>query len=122
MNKPTDGRAGCYDFFYISSLDFYVLFIPSTKKLNEQKRQSASGRESGTVDGEPPQEHPETELAKADAAKEEEIQSTAPVAETEQPATINPQTIKPRTEHGSTSSHITPPTARKHGKIISGSS
>ncbi len=42
-----------------------------------------------------PQEQPVNEVAKADAAKDEEISSTEPVAETEPAAIINPQ---PQTE------------------------
>ncbi|MEJ7675978.1 MAG: hypothetical protein WKF59_25585 [Chitinophagaceae bacterium] len=46
-----------------------------------------------------PQEHPENEVAKADAAKDEEISTTAPVAKTEQSAIINLQTEKEMEVH-----------------------
>lgn len=46
-----------------------------------------------------PQEQPENEVAKADAAKDEEISSTGPIAKTEQAAIFNLQTEKDMEVH-----------------------
>jgi len=46
-----------------------------------------------------PQEQPENEVAKADAAKDEKIPPTEPVAETEQPSIINIQSEKDMEVH-----------------------
>ncbi len=63
------------------------------------KEENLPTGEDRVPDEEPPQEQPVNEVAKADAAKDEEISSAAPVAETEQAAIINLQTEKDMEVH-----------------------
>jgi hypothetical protein len=63
------------------------------------KEENLPAGEDRVPDNEPPQEQPVNKVAKADAAKDEEISSIAPIAETEQAAIINLQTEKEMEVH-----------------------
>ncbi|MEJ7675294.1 MAG: hypothetical protein WKF59_21960 [Chitinophagaceae bacterium] len=76
-------------------------FIPSTEKLNEQRRESTC-REDRFPGEEPQQEQPVNKVAKADAVADEITASAEPIAETEQAAINNLQT---ENRYGSTSSY-----------------
>jgi hypothetical protein len=74
------------------------------------KEENLPAGEDRVPDEEPPQEQPVNEVPKADAAKVEEISSTAPVAETGQAAILN---LQPETEKEMEVHHHTHPA---HGK------